>query len=127
MDYVQYMKDIKFTPRFEFMEAADVEFARQGTRVCVAGVVIEDDRHKTKSNPRKFSNVKLDSNGMIIQVTCWTEVWSQISELMSEAGTKVMIVTGQVKFSDFYGMNVIETFDRSKVKSELEIINFGGI
>jgi DNA polymerase III subunit alpha len=91
-----------------------------GTRVATCATVVSLEERKYKSsktgNNETFCKIVLQQNNDLCECIVWSEEYAQFKGLLQNATSKIMVLTGQVRYSDYAGTNNISLMKSSKIE-----------
>lgn len=117
VDYERMMNEYGLGKRMVRLYVTAPEFERknEGDEVCIVGRVNNVFERQTKRGDA-YGVLQLEVNGLIIQVTLWSDFWLHQSETEATLLNRVVAVTGRVNY--FAGKKTVQ----SSPSTRLEIL-----
>lgn len=117
VDYERMMNEYGLGKRMVRLYVTAPEFERknEGDEVCIVGRVNNVFERQTKRGDA-YGVLQLEVNGLIIQVTLWSDFWVHQSETEATLLNRVVAVTGRVNY--FAGKKTVQ----SSPSTRLEIL-----
>ena len=89
----------------------------EGRRVAVCATVIElgevSYKDKTTGEKKQFCKIKLQQNNDLAELVLWSDFYSEHRNEIASLKDKIIILTAVIKYSDYLGCNVLNSFKTS--------------
>lgn len=101
-----------------YMALRDVlNLDNEGKRVAVCATVLEVDevsyKDKATGERKRFAKLKLGQNNDLVELVCWSEFYEANKKTINALKDKILIVTAAIKYSDYAGVNCLNTYNSS--------------
>ena len=125
LGYINFHDIIKSSPFAKqihrFVDSSDfytLEVSEKDEKILCGVLKNIIERQPKDKNKNKFAQIELDCNDSIIYITCWSETYQQYRSELKEAeeASKILIITGNIKFDSYKKCNVLYTNNKSVIE-----------
>lgn len=99
----------------EIRQAMDLENEGKRIAVCATVTEVEEKSYKDKmtGDKKRFAKIMLQQNNDLVELVCWSDFYEDHRVTIGKIKDKVIVVSAVIKYSDYTGMNSLNTLKSS--------------
>ncbi|MGL5690387.1 MAG: hypothetical protein ACRDD8_06135 [Bacteroidales bacterium] len=110
-------ESIKKTPYASIKDALTDEYDGKRVVMCatISDVFEQQYKDKKTGEQKSFGKIRLQQNNDSMELVMWSESFSVYRDILTKSVGKILLVTGQIKYSDYTKANGLQTTSKSTI------------